>query len=93
MRHGTQGHTHPTREDQEDARVEVRRAAAARQGGLERGELLRQVWASWGGLTRCWWVRLRRLSYCRCSWTLALCLLLAGGRSSQWCPLPSVCFG
>jgi hypothetical protein len=48
MRHGTQGHTHPTREDQEDALAEVRRAAAARQGGLERGELLGEIGPSRG---------------------------------------------
>jgi hypothetical protein len=36
------------------ALAEVRFAPAARQSGLERGELLREGGPRWGGRTRCW---------------------------------------
>jgi hypothetical protein len=38
------------------ALLQVRFAAAAQQGGLERGELLGEVGPCWSGRTRCWWI-------------------------------------
>jgi hypothetical protein len=60
------------------ALLQVRGAAAARQGGLEGGELLCQVRPRWGRFARRWRARCWRLS-CRCM-ALPLDPLRAGGR-------------
>jgi hypothetical protein len=46
--------------------LQVRFAAAAREGSLERSELLGEVGACWGGRTWCWW-RSHPLPAC-CHW-------------------------
>jgi hypothetical protein len=59
--------------------LQVRGAAAPRQGRLKRGELRRQVRACWGGFAQRWWACRWRLSGRR--WLVRpLCLLRAGRR-------------
>src|SRR6266704_1882705 len=57
------------------ALLQVGCATATGQGGLEGGELLCELWARWGGLTRRHWARRWRPG----EW--GRCLALA------WCPL------
>jgi hypothetical protein len=60
------------------ALLQVRGAAAARQGGLEGGKLLGEVGPRWGRFARRWWA-CHWLARCCCR-VLPLCSLRAGRR-------------
>ena len=62
--------------------LQVGVAAAPRQGGLERGELLGEVSPLWSRVARCRWACRWLAGGCRCR-ALALCPLLAGHGSPE----------
>src|SRR5262249_6491469 len=72
--------------------LQVRLAAAHRQGGLEGGELLREVRLPWSGLRRYWWTCGERLGCChwllgkrRCRRATVWDALPAGWRPPEGC--------